>query len=82
MNSILPQMIDDNQQQQSQSIQAILHKQLNRREFLIYLGILFLFITGVAGFMKALHDPVSKGEPGAQAPGFGYGPYGGNKKES
>ena len=80
MNSILPQMIDDNQHQPSQSIQTLLHKPLNRREFLIYLGTLVLLITGVAGLMKALQEQVSHEESGAHTLGFGYGPYGGNRK--
>jgi len=65
--------------QQTRSIQTLLLKEMNRREFLMYLGTLFLLVTGVSGLMKALHDPVSHIEPHTQTSGFGYGPYGGKK---
>lgn len=65
--------------QQPHSIQTLLLKEMNRREFLMYLGTLFLFITGVSGLMKALQDPVTHLEPHDQVSGFGEGPYGGKK---
>lgn len=44
------------------------------------MGTLVLFITGVAGLMRALHESVSQGDLPTQAIQFGYGPYGGNKE--
>jgi len=58
------------------SLHTLLRKEMDRREFLIYVGTLFLVVTGVAGLMKALHEPISHLEP-AQASGFGHGAYGG-----
>lgn len=81
MNSILPKMMD-NHPQQAQGTQTLLQEQLNRQEFLIYLGTLFLLITGVAGLMKALHNPISSVEAGRQASGFGRGTYGGKRNSN
>ena len=66
---------------QLRTIHSLLDKPMDRKEFLIYVGTLFLVVTGVAGLMGALHDLAFQPKTMARkhTPGFGYGPYGGTK---
>jgi hypothetical protein len=50
----------------------LLTQEMNRREFLLYLGIILLTITGIIGMDKNLSGLVNK----KQTNGFGGGPYG------
>lgn len=64
------------------NIQVIFEKEMNRREFLGYVGAAFLAVIGVSGIIKALtnHDVVSGGSRKVLArvsDGYGATPYGG-----
>ena len=68
------------------NLQAILEKEMNRREFLGYIGAAFLAVIGVSGFIKALthhsgNASSSSSFLGRASDGYGATPYGGvNKK--
>lgn len=56
-------------------IQKILTKEMTRKEFLVYLGMLFLTIFGISSLLKSLSklSPSPRKQPKI---GFGAGPYG------
>ena len=54
----------------------LLHKEMDRREFLLSLGLFVLALTGITGLLRRLRD-AAPGRPVAQ--GFGAGVYGGTK---
>jgi hypothetical protein len=58
---------------------TLLSKELTRKEFLKYLGLLFLAVTGVSGLMHTLSNPRLL-DPRVRQSGFGYGAYGGRRK--
>jgi hypothetical protein len=60
---------------------TLLSKELTRKEFLKYLGLLFLAVTGISGLMHTLSNPRLLDPHGRQS-GFGYGAYGGRRKAS
>lgn len=52
-------------------------KSMTRKEFLAYLGFLFLAVTGISGILKNLSNPkILKTKKLTQKTGFGSGPYG------
>lgn len=54
------------------TMQAILAKNMDRREFLLYVGLILVTITGIAGMTKSIQNIFSsKAEDG-----FGANPYG------
>lgn len=61
-------------------IQQLLETEMDRKEFLIYVGAIILAATGIAGLTKSLISPAKKGNPSTHtSEGYGYGnsTYGG-----
>jgi len=61
------------------SIQKILTKEMTRREFLTYLGMLLLTVFGISTLLKnisSLNPTKSKVTKNITKSSFGYGPYG------
>jgi len=55
-----------------QPLNQLLEKEVDRKEFLLYLGFILLALTGVSGVLKN----ISSITQGKQQKGFGSGPYG------
>ena len=55
-----------------QPLNQLLEKEVDRKEFLLYAGLILLTITGVSGVLKN----VTSITQGKQHQGFGAGPYG------
>lgn len=55
-------------------VASLLEKEMDRKEFLVFLGIVLLAVTGISGFLKttthALNTPQKAKE------GYGASPYG------
>ena len=60
----------------SMFLDDLLHKEMDRREFLLALGLLLLALTGIGGLLRRLREATSL-KPVEQ--GFGAGVYGGTK---
>lgn len=60
------------------AIDHVLAKQVNRKEFLGYLGTAALAVTGVAGITRSLRELDG---PKHQASGYGSTAYGGAKSD-
>lgn len=58
------------------TLKSVLDKELNRKEFLIYIGTLLLTVVGVSGLMKAIIDPL-KSSQSSTSNGYGQSVYGG-----
>ena len=56
----------------NKSFQTLLATEMDRRQFLIYLGILLLAVTGITGIMNSFSNIV---HPKAEK-GYGAKPYG------
>ena len=61
------------------SLQHLLEREMDRKEFLLYLGLLLLTLSGVAGVWKTLSHPDLLGVKATKIPSYGIGPYGGTK---
>lgn len=61
----------------SHHLSQLLSQELTRKQFLLYLGLLLLTVTGVTGLAKTLSDPKLIHKQSAANRGFGSGPYGG-----
>ena len=63
------------------SLRTLLEKEMNRREFLAYLGAVFITLIGVQKLLNTLSDPHSnqKAQSAPKKSGYGYssGSYGG-----
>lgn len=57
---------------QMRSLPKLMQKEMTRKEFLVYAGILLLTITGISGIWKNVSGIVN----GTSQKGFGSGPYG------
>jgi hypothetical protein len=59
-------------------LQSLYGREMNRREFLVYLGLLVLSITGISGILNNIFYPklLNIGET-KRVHGFGFGTYGG-----
>lgn len=63
------------------SFDLILTQKMNRREFLVYLGLLFLTLSGIKGILNSLKkDFPKKSLTTIPKTSFGLGGYGGIKK--
>lgn len=65
----------------SRHFHHLLSTKMTRKEFLVYLGIFFITLTGIAGLIKSLTtiDVSGRFKPKKGLPaqtGFGSGPYG------
>lgn len=58
--------------------QELLEQEVDRREFLTYLGIAALTVMGISGLLHALSQPLHRGIRHTNQ-GFGGGAYGGGK---
>jgi hypothetical protein len=58
--------------------QKLLNKKIDRKQFLIYSGLLLLSVTGVSGVIKNLKHPgiLKNSDNHKVTTGFGSGPYG------
>jgi len=61
----------------SRQLSHLLSQELTRKEFLLYLGLLLLTLTGVTGLAKTFSDPKLIHKQSMATRGFGSGPYGG-----
>lgn len=59
---------------------SFLSKELSRKEFLIYLGLGILAISGISGLIKRISDPDSFNLRKKTSQGFGSEAYGGKEK--
>lgn len=57
---------------QLEPLTNLMQKEMTRKEFLLYAGILLLTITGISGIWKNVSGIVN----GTPKKGFGSGPYG------
>jgi hypothetical protein len=53
-----------------------LTKEMDRKEFLIHIGLIIITITGVSSILKSLLGIISRENYPKQIHGFGSGPYG------
>jgi anaerobic selenocysteine-containing dehydrogenase len=58
-------------------LEALLEKDMDRRDFLKHVAIGFAALTGVAGLLKTLN---TMGKPAEQFGGYGASAYGGGAK--
>lgn len=59
---------------------TVLAKEMNRREFLIHIGLLLLVLTGISGLLRTLSNPNLLSTHKQVSSGFGSGAYGGARK--
>ncbi|OGH37589.1 MAG: hypothetical protein A3B44_02620 [Candidatus Levybacteria bacterium RIFCSPLOWO2_01_FULL_38_21] len=60
----------------------LLKKEMDRKEFLIYLLFIFIGLTGLPSILKKILHPTEENTiPNSVKQGFGQGPYGGKRKE-
>lgn len=57
-------------------------KEMSRKQFLLYMGVTLLTITGIPSILKMITHPVSNTHQSLSPQGFGAGVYGGKRKES
>jgi hypothetical protein len=55
----------------------LLEQEVDRKEFITYLGIALLTVLGISGLIHALSQPLHRGLLNR---GFGSGTYGGSKR--
>ncbi|MEK7186004.1 MAG: hypothetical protein AAB675_01415 [Patescibacteria group bacterium] len=61
----------------------LLSKEMDRKEFLIYLFFIFIGLTGLPSILKKILHPHEENTiSNSSKQGFGSGPYGGKRKES
>jgi hypothetical protein len=60
----------------TQSFTKLLTKDMDRREFLLYIGSVAVALVGISGFIKTLTDPHGK----ERKAGYGGSSYGGHRK--
>jgi hypothetical protein len=53
-------------------VQQLMVKEVDRKQFLLYMGAVVLALTGVSGFIKALTEPRGGSSMGSYG-GTGYG---------
>jgi len=61
-------------------LDALLSKNMTRREFLVHLGVILLAITGVTSLLNTLSSPNSLDFRKQTRQQFGSGSYGGSRK--
>ena len=62
-----------------QQLDNMMQREINRGEFLKFMGIAFLGFFGIAGFIRNLHEIVpaqSSGKRHSIPRGYGHSPYG------
>lgn len=57
-------------------LNTLLSKEMNRKEFLIHIGMVLLIITGVSSLLQTLAKPELLHKKTQPSKGFGSGPYG------
>ncbi len=60
----------------SVNFHALFKKKMTRREFLMYLGVLIVALSGIAGFLQTIAHPQIRSKPAKTAKRFGSGAYG------
>ncbi len=61
----------------------LLSKEMDRKEFLVYLFFIFIGLTGLPSILKKILHPTEENViSNSDKQGFGQGPYGGKRKES
>lgn len=58
----------------NKTLTALLSKEVDRKEFLLYIGLLFIALTGISGFLKTI-STITQGQTKPEK-GFGSGGYG------
>lgn len=60
------------------AIQQLLEADMDRKEFLVYLGASVLAVVGVTGLLRSISVPLEKQSKASQnRAGYGSSPYGG-----
>lgn len=62
------------------SIDKLLQRKMERKEFLLYIGLFLLALTGTSNFLKTINETINKDTKTSHPQSFGYGPYGGLQK--
>ena len=63
------------------AIEDVLHRSMDRKEFLIYVSLVLISLTGLKNIVHVLTDPKPIRFSSSSPDSFGAGPYGGRKKE-
>jgi hypothetical protein len=82
MKAILDKQLNifHNKRMKVKTIEKLLKKEMNRKEFLLYIGLFFLAITGISSFFKTVNESLDRTQP-QSTQGFGAGAYGGRAAE-
>ncbi len=62
------------------SFENLLSKEMERKEFLLYLGLFFLAITGISSLLKSISESIHTDTNTSDPHSFSYGVYGGVQK--
>lgn len=62
------------------SFEKLLEKEMERKEFLLYLGLFLLAITGISNFLKSISESINTDKNTTTQHSFGSGAYGGMQK--
>ena len=62
------------------SFQKLLEKEMDRKEFLVYVGVFLLTFTGISSFLKSISESIHTDTQSSGSQSFGYGVYGGVKR--
>ncbi len=62
------------------SFEKLLEKEMERKEFLVYLGLFFLAVTGVSSLLKSISESIHTDTNTSDPNSFSYGVYGGVQK--
>lgn len=57
-------------------LSQLLVREMNRKEFLLYVAAVFLALTGISGLIKIVSNPHNNQRGSKPSTGFGSGPYG------
>lgn len=62
------------------SFAKLLEKEMDRKEFLLYVGVFLLAITGVSSLLKSISESIHTDTNTSDPNSFSYGVYGGVQK--
>lgn len=63
----------------TQAFEDFLNREVDRKEFLLYCGILIVTVTGILNLIKSLETVLVSKRHTNPVTGFSSGPYGGRK---
>ncbi len=62
-------------------LEKLLEKEVERKEFLVYIGLFLLALTGIPGFFKSISETTRTNTNSSNPKSFGFGSYGGVEKK-